>query len=576
MLIPASVIRIAGYRPDQVYRGIVLRILSQVFAVVPFFMAWLAVRWILADEISSSQWGGFALALGLCLLGQLVLSHYGQMDCFIGTYTLMKHYRAAIMDRLRLMPLGFFQRQRDGSLASLLTDDIKQVEDMFTHVIAEVITGMSVPLFFSLILLWVDWRLTLSLLITLPLAWLLLQGFKQALLQRGQQQAGRYAQVSGLLVEYIAGIRLLRLFNCTHWMLTRLDNYFEQIRRGSIRIEAFGGAGVLLFRLVLEMGLVTLLLAGGWLLSRGTLDIVTWLLFILVAYKIVDSLLDVVAYLTQLRVMRQAIDRLDALMLEPVMAEQTAVTLPKDLTLCFDQVSFRYQDEWVLHEVNCTILPGTVTAIVGASGSGKSTMLHLIGRFFDPQQGQIRLGGVDLQACGTQALYDRIGFVFQDVRLFDGTVLDNVRIGCQSASDEQVYEACRQADCQQFIEQLEQGYHTMLGEGGQRLSGGERQRLSIARMWLKNPQIILLDEATASVDPCSQNEIQRALSRLAQHRTVVMIAHRLRTVEYADQILVMDQGRIVESGQHQQLLQQQGWYWRLWQTQNKSESQYYA
>lgn len=296
---------------------------------------------------------------------------------------------------------------------------------------------------------------------------------------------------------------------------------------------------------------------------------VSWLLFILVAYKIVDALLEVAAYLTQLRVMDLAVSRLDALMAEPVMAEETAVAVPDDLTLIFNRVSFRYQGEWVLRDINCRIPAGSITAIVGSSGSGKSTLLHLLGRFFDPQQGEITLGGVALTQLGTHALYDKIGFVFQDVQLFDGTVLDNVRIGNPSATDEQVYAACRQANCEGFIAQLGQGYHTMLGEGGSRLSGGERQRLSIARMWLKNPQIILLDEATASIDPCAQADIQRALSQLAQDRTVIMIAHRLKTVEYADQILVVEQGQIAEAGSHTQLLEQKGLYWRLWNEQNK-------
>lgn len=260
MMIPRSVLRIAGESPRQVYRGIVLRVVAQAFAVLPFFLTWLALQWLLTDSVSHSDWWGLGIGLLVCLLAQLVFSQWGMMDCFLGTYRLMQAYRVAITDRLRLMPLGFFQQRRDGSLASLLTDDIKRVEDMFTHLIAEVIIGSSVALFFALILLWVDWRLTVSLLITLPVAWLLLQLFKRGLLQQGAQQVDRFSLVSGLLVEYVAGIRILRLFNRCDWMLKRLDSSFEQIRQGSLQVERAGGVGVLLFRLILEMGLVTMLL----------------------------------------------------------------------------------------------------------------------------------------------------------------------------------------------------------------------------------------------------------------------------------------------------------------------------
>ncbi|EBI6201054.1 ABC transporter ATP-binding protein [Salmonella enterica subsp. enterica serovar Javiana] len=568
MLIPESVIRIAGISPHQIYQGMVLRLLAQMFAVLPFFLTWFAIQWLLEGAASASDWWLMAVMMAGCLAGQLWCSQAGQMACFIGTYTMMKRYREAVTDHLRLMPLGYFQTHLDGSLATLLTDDMKRLEEIFTHLVAEVVAALSVPLFFSLILLVIDWRLTVSLLITLPLAWLLLWMFKAYLLQKSAQQSGNYQQASGLLVEYVAGIRILRSLNRSDWMLNRLEKLFEQIRKGSIGIELSGGVGVLLFRLMAEMGMVTLLLCGAWLFTGQSLDVVTWLLFILVSWKIIEALLEAGAFITQLTVMRQSANRLEALMNQPVMAEDTGVAIPEDLTIGFCDVGFRYQNEWVLRDINLTMPVGSVTAIVGPSGSGKSTLLHLLGRFFDPQEGRITLGGIDLPQLGTRSLYEHIGFVFQNVQLFDGTVLDNVRIGCPGASDELVFEACRQANCDEFIQQMEQGYHTMLGEGGLRLSGGERQRLSIARMWLKNPRIILLDEATASVDPCAQADIQRSLSQLAQGRTVVMIAHRLRTVEYADQILVMDHGRVVESGRHEELLKLHGLYWRLWNEQN--------
>lgn len=563
-----DVVRIAGRQPYRVYRGIGLRVLAQACSIAPFFLAWLGLQWVLAGSAGSAEWWGLGLALGACLIGQLLFSHFGQMDCFIGAYDLMMSYRAALTDHLRLVPLGFFHQRRIGELAATLTDDVKRVEDVFTHLIAEVIAGISVPLIFCLLLVWVDWRLTLSLLVTLPLGWALYQGCMGYLLREGTRQSGRLQMASGLLVEFVSGIRTLRLFHRCDGMLARLEETFASIRRGSLGIEAWGGGGVQLLRLMIEMGLVSLLLMAAWLFVEQSLDVATWLLFVLVSYKIIDALLEVAAYLTQLRMMSQSSARLSALMAEPILAETTEVAVPEDSALRFEQVSFGYAREPVVQGIDFTVPAGSVTAIVGPSGSGKSTLLHLLGRFYDPQQGQITLGGVDLKALGTDALYQQVGFVFQDVQLFDGSVLDNVRIGRPEASVEAVRAACREAHCEAFIEQLEQGYDTPLGEGGLRLSGGERQRLSIARMLLKAPRIVLLDEATASVDPCAQADIQQALSRLAEGRTVVMIAHRLRTVEYADQILVLDQGRIVERGNHRQLLELGGLYRRLWDEQD--------
>lgn len=553
----------------QFLRGIVLRTLAQFFAVVPFFVAWLALSDVQWASGEWSHWGWLWAALGVCLVAQLAFSHFGQLDCFLGSYALMGKYRQALAEHLRRLPLGWFARHRIGATSALMTDQVRRVEDIFSHMLPEVVLGLATPLLFAVLLLTVDPLLTLALFATLIPGLLLLWLMTHFLLRGVREQGQRFAVASGLLVEFVSGIKTLRLFNRQGAMLKRLDETFGEIRRASMGMEAWGGGGVLLFRLLAEGGLVVMFITAALMWRDGQLNPATWLLFVLVGYKVINPLIEAAAWFTLLRVMRQSAARLDALMAEPTQAEEGEGVVPENDDIRFDNVSFGYDDRRVVENISFSVPQGSVTALVGPSGSGKSTLLNLLGGFWSPDEGEISLGGVSLEKLGARALYQRLGYVMQDVQLFDGTVLDNVRIGNPQASDEQVMAACREAYCDEFVQLLPEGYHTRLGEGAQRLSGGERQRLSIARMMLKESSIIVLDEATALLDPLSQAQVQLALTRLARGKTVVMIAHRLRTVEFASQILVLDGGRIVEQGTHQQLVEQEGLYNRLWQTQEQ-------
>lgn len=568
----SGLLRYSASGRRQFLRGIVLRTLAQLFAVLPFFIAWLALR-ALQSGADGQTWGVLWGGLAICLLAQLLLSHFGQLDCFLGSYTLMSKYRQALADHLRRLPLGWFQQHRIGSTSALLTDQVRRVEDIFSHILPEVVLGLAMPLLFGVLLLVVDPLLTLALFATLIPGVVLLWLMTHFLLRGVREQGQRFAIASGLLVEFVSGIKTLRLFNRQDAMLKRLDETFGDIRRASMGMEMWGGGGVLLFRLLTEGGLVVMFISAAVLWQQGTLDPATWLLFGLVGYKVINPLLDAAMWFTLLRVMRQSAVKLEALIHQPTQAEEGDGSVPADNTLRFAHVSFGYDEaRRVVDDVTFDVPQGSVTALVGPSGSGKSTLLNLLGGFWSPQAGEITLGGVSLDKLGARALHQRMGYVMQDVQLFDGSVLDNVRIGNPEASDEQVMAACRDACCDEFVRLLPEGYHTRLGEGAQRLSGGERQRLSIARMMLKNPAIIILDEATALLDPLSQAQVQQALTRLARGKTVVMIAHRLRTVEFASQILVLDGGRIVEQGTHGQLLATQRLYSRLWQAQEQDDA----
>lgn len=577
------VIRAGKQGPRLFYWGLSLRVMERVFSIAPFFLAY---AWF--DELLQKSGTGLGLvqtignddrmvtygvALGVLLAGQLVFSYLGQLRSFTGAYELTASYRETVIDHVRRLPLGSLQQESSGRMASVLTDDVNRVEKIFTHLTAEWVAAAAVPLLFVIALLWIDWRLALSLVVTLPLAVAALNAARRFFLARADRKQEQFLEVSGLLVEFVTGIRTLRLFNRAGAWWERLDRRFEAIRNSSMGVEAWAGGSVQLYRLCLELGLVALLLCGAWLANGDGLAPLHWLLFAMVAYKLLDPLLDAAALLTELRAMARSEARVQALLDRPPLPESSTPAEPDGFEVAFEGVGFRYDTgaEWVLRDVSFRAPQGRIVAVVGPSGGGKSTLLHLLARFFDPQEGRITLGGVDLRDLGPDRLYDHLSFVFQDVQLFDGSVLENVRIGRPDATDAEVMAACRSARCDEFIRRLPQGYETPIGENGQRLSGGQRQRLSIARALLKNAPVLLLDEATASVDPEAQHEIQEAISRLIKGRTVIVIAHRLHTIQHADQILLLAKGRIIERGSHAELLRAGGLYRDMWTLQTVTQ-----
>jgi ATP-binding cassette subfamily B protein len=336
-------------------------------------------------------------------------------------------------------------------------------------------------------------------------------------------------------------------------------------------IHAEGGLGpfYLIAIALMRSGLTLMTITGVYLILGGSLSVSVFALFLFAGTRVFDPLTAAMMRWAEFKVYALAGERIMGILNEPVMTGERET--PETCDIVFENVSFRYGKNPVLENVSVSLAPGSLTAIVGPSGSGKSTILRLIARFYDPQEGRVKFGGVDERSIDPEKLLTNISMVFQDVYLFQETIGNNIRYGRQDASQEEIEEAAKAACCHDFITALPKGYDTLVGEGGSTLSGGEKQRVSIARAILKNAPVILLDEATASLDPENEAEVQRAIGTLIRGRTVVMIAHRLKTVIHADRIIVLDKGRIVEQGKHSDLLARDGLYAKLWGLQQSSE-----
>lgn len=562
--------RLSGTRDARLARGLAWAVAEGLCAAAPYPLLYLLLRQVLAGSATPGGILGIGLAMAACVLLRIAAGRIGMPLVFGGTYAMMGAARLRVAGHLRRLPMGWFGGQRGGDLGARLTSDLELVENLWSHFLGVFVSGLAMPAFLALFLLWLDWRLALVMLAGIPLALLAMALAQRALARTGARMVAANAAAQSALLEYVQGIAVVRGFGRFGQAFERLRAVLDAQHAAMLAAEVRPAPWLVAYGLVLETGYVGLLLAGAWRIARGTLAPEVLVCFLVLALPVYRQLFDVGLSTMLLRFARRALARIEALLAEPPLPEPAAAQAPEGHAIVFDGVRFAYAPgaPAALDGVSCVIAANTLTAVVGPSGAGKSTLVHLIARLWDVDAGAIRIGGADLRAIGSQALYRHVAMVFQDVVLFSGTVLDNLCIGRPGATREEAIAAARRAQAHGFIAALPQGYDTVLDEGGASLSGGERQRISIARALLKDAPIVLLDEATASVDPSAEADIQQALSELARGRTVVVIAHRLHNVRHAGHILVLDQGRLVAQGRHDGLLAQGGVYARLWAAQS--------
>ncbi len=513
-------------------------------------------------------WSYAGIGLLLVIVMYIANRHeYGKT--YISAYAAAAEKRIAVAEKLRQLPLSFFNKKDLTELTTNLMADCTNIEHTFSHFVPQLTGNIITIALVTVLLCLYDWRMALAIFGTLPLSFLIIFGSRRIQRRIGERHVESKLKSAEQSQEYLEGIKVIKAFGLSGEKFTSLDRALRDLMKQSIKLEAVVGSFVVSAIVILRFGLTAAIFVGVHLITGGRLDLVKFVVFLIVASGIYTSLTTIMTMLGELFYTQISLDRMKALQAQPLMAGDAGIALER-FTIAFNQVSFKYNTDEVIKDVTFTIPQGKVTALVGPSGSGKSTIARLVARFWDVSRGGARIGGRNIKEIDPEHLLSYISIVFQDVVLFNDTVYNNIRIGNMNASEAEVIQAAQRAQCHQFISRMPQGYQTVIGENGCTLSGGERQRISIARALLKNAPIVLLDEATASLDPENEAEIQAAISNLIQGRTVVVIAHRLRTVAAADQIIVLDDGRVVEQGKHAELIEKNGLYARLYRIQQES------
>lgn len=485
-------------------------------------------------------------------------------------YSLAASGRLSLAEHIRHLSLGFFGRRDPGDITNLLLGDYGQVEQTISHNVPQLISAIVLPVLAFAGLLFLDWRMALAMFVAIPFGALLLWLTDSVQARLSEKHVKAKNEAASRLQEYLSGIREIKAHNIGGKRFERLRLSFDELKRASISLEGIMGPMIMGAMLLTRSGMTLMIFAGSYLLVGGTLSLPIFLLFLLVGTKVFEPLTIVLLNYGEMRYSAYSARRImDVQQEQPL---QGTEPVQRHSVIEFAGVTFGYDDtKPVLKELSFKIEPNTITALVGPSGSGKSTVTRLLARFWDVQEGEIRIGGRDIKAIDPASLLEDISMVFQDVYLFQDTIGNNISIGKMDATQDEIEEAARRACCHDFISRLPQGYDTPIGEGGSTLSGGEKQRISIARALLKNASIVLLDEATASLDPENEAAVQQAINELVDGKTVILIAHRLKTIQHADQIIVLEQGQLVEKGNHTELLEQQGLYSRLWSLQQNTD-----
>ncbi len=515
---------------------------------------------------------GTALLMGLVLLFVILsfLTHLQQYKATYGlVYNEVKATRLSLAERLRKLPLGYFGKRDLADLTETIMGDVNRMEHVWSHVLGYLYGSYISTAIIAICLLIYDWRLAIACLWGVPAAFGLLFGSRKMTSRSAERTKKAAVVVSDGIQEALENVREIRATNQEERYLSGLNRKIDEHERIMIRGELGTGLFVNAASVIMRLGVATTILVGTSLILSGRIDFMLLFLFLLVITRVYAPFDQSLVLIAEMFVSQVSADRMMEIYESPV-AEGAEKFNPDGHDIVFEHVSFAYDDKDVLRDVNFTAREGEITALVGPSGSGKSTCARLAARLWDVSRGSIRVGGVDISTVDPEVLLTDYSMVFQDVVLFDDTVMENIRLGRRGATDKEVLAAAKAANCDEFVRKLPKGYDTPIGENGTRLSGGERQRISIARALLKDAPIVLLDEATASLDVENETKVQGALSRLLAGKTVLVIAHRMRTVEAADKIVVLSDGRVAEEGSPSELMERDGLYRRMVELQQQS------
>ena len=566
--------RLLGYawgRRVLTYLSWVLSAVSALVALVPFWYIWRILKEVLetapdfAAAIHIVPWGwravGFAVLSVLLYIAGLMCSH-------LAAFRIATNLRLALTEHIARLPLGQIQVSGSGKLRRTIADTAGAAETFLAHQLPDQYRAMATVAGLLVLLLAFDWRLGLLSLLPVALGFACMSTMTgKSMQEKMTEYQNALADMSNQAVEYVRGIPVVKTFGQTVFSFKKFKDTIDNYQRWTIAYTKQLRGPMTAYTLAVNSVFVFLIVGGFWLSGKGvTAALLLDLLFYIIITPVISLTLSKLMLMSEnTMLVTDALKRMDAVLTAPALSRPEQPQSPKDSAVTFDHVTFSYDGtKNALEDISLTIGAGETAALVGPSGGGKSTLASLAARFFDPTSGAVSIGGVNVKDMDPGQLMDTVSFVLQNSRLIKASILDNVRLGRPDASEDQVMAALEQAQCMDIIEKFPQGVHTVIGSQGVYLSGGEMQRIAIARAILKDAPVLILDEATAFADPDNERKVQAALTRLAQGRTVLMIAHRLSTVTGADKIFVLEEGRLVQQGSFVQLSQSPGLFGRMW------------
>ena len=562
----------AGSEQKNIKSSIVLALLNSVFYALQFAAVYVVLRSLTSGDTSKIN---ALYALGIMVVsiaGRIVLNTYSQLQRVHAGYFMVANKRISIGNKLRSVPMGYFNKNNLGQMTAITTTTLTDVENTAPVVLVTVLGGFINSVVFALSVLLFDRRIGIIVFIGMA-AFLLTTSLQEKHSRKGAPERQRAQEMLvEKILEAVQGISVIKSFRLTERSESAADSAIEESCKKNLFIEKQMTPYQIFQQIVLNLFAVIIMIATAALYLNGSMELSNAMMMFVAAFMVFEQMKSAGISIATLRIAESSIDKANETDNVPVMDEGGRDIIPANCDIAFENVDFSYGERKILDRVSFDIKQKTTTAIVGPSGSGKTTMCSLIARFWDVKGGKVTIGGNDVRDFTLDSLMKNISMVFQNVYLFSDTVENNIKFGCPNATHEQVVEAAKKACCHDFIMQLPDGYNTVLEEGGASLSGGERQRLSIARAILKDAPIIILDEATANVDPENEDRLQSAIEALMEDKTIIMIAHRLKTVRRADQILVLDGGHIVQRGTHSELAKQDGIYSRFISQREQAEN----
>lgn len=536
-----------------------------ILSVVPYFLLYQLIAPLLNGESLTSGYVALRVAItAVCLVGNAVLYVHGLDLSHYSAYNTLRNLRTALQGRLEQQPLGAIRELGNGRIKKVFTDDIETIELLLAHAIPEGIANLIIPAVVMVAMFFADWKLALLSLASLPFGMFAMGMMFKIGMSRMEAYYAAAAKMNNTIIEYINGMEVVKVFNRDGESYARYENDINYYRDMTLDWYRICWPWMALYSSILPCVALFTLPIGGWFVLKGWSTLADFVLVLCMTLAVGPPLLKAIGFAGKFPQLNYKVEELERLLDNPPLKQSDRGFEGKNHDICFEDVHFSYKNTEVIHGIDLTIREGEMAALVGESGSGKSTLARLLVHFYDLDSGKITLGGQDITDMRIEALNDQIAFVSQEQFLFNTSLYENIRLGKPDASREEVLSAASLAQCDEFLERFPQGIDSKAGDGGKMLSGGERQRISLARALLKDAPIIVLDEATAFIDPENEEKMNAAISEVIRGKTVLIIAHRLHTVTGADQIIVLDNGNIDARGTHEELLKSSPVYQRLW------------